>query len=382
MAVSVVQILRAVSGGQAHFRSLFDLELLCEEGSATPFYNVGNSAVLFRAVVGGALCSIKCYTSQSAHRRAIYGDRLFREELYVPLERERGEWIDIVVERWIEGVTLSERIKELVEADDQKGIARLSKAFDRLAFDGLRSTSAHGDITCENIIVDSSDGLHLIDFDAAFVPSLAGAKSIELGTEAYQHPRRSCSDFDRSIDDYSIALISSALSALALDLSLYGRFSFGEGLLFDPLDIAKGRSEALAVVLDLFSRSGAPASYVVAKMLNSLYPNLPELEAIMRCKVEGVGTQTPPVTIFCRDGRWGFCDQSGVEAIPPLFDNALGFREGFAAVKLGDFWHYINQQAEVVINCSGYQKIKSFKDGVGRGVPLGSAEWVEIPYLQ
>lgn len=50
-----------------------------------------------------------------------------------------------------------------------------------------------------------------------FLPVFAGEKSPELGTAAYQHPGRTAEDFDASIDDYSIATISTTLHALALE---------------------------------------------------------------------------------------------------------------------------------------------------------------------
>lgn len=67
-----------------------------------------------------------------------------------------------------------------------------------------------------------------------FLPVFAGEKSPELGTAAYQHPGRTAEDFDASIDDYSIATISTTLHALALEPGLLARYNRGEGLLLSP----------------------------------------------------------------------------------------------------------------------------------------------------
>ena len=44
---------------------------------------------------------------------------------------------------------------------------------------------AHGDLKPENIVADNRGRLHLIDFDAMFLPAFAGRHSPELGTAAY-----------------------------------------------------------------------------------------------------------------------------------------------------------------------------------------------------
>lgn len=66
-------------------------------------------------------------------------------------------------------------------------------------------------------------------------------------------------DFDASLDDYPAALISTALHALALDPTLYARYSEADGLLFTPQKI--GTDAALCEVLALFERRGLAAQY-------------------------------------------------------------------------------------------------------------------------
>lgn len=375
MAVSVVQILRAVSGGMSEMRTLHSIEL-CRTSSGSPIYNVGNSAVLFRAMIDGKKHLLKCYTSKSRYRHLIYGERLRLSELYVPINSDGGEWIDVLVDEWVEGQTLGEYIAWCVARADSSALLSLSAEFDRLALCMINSEWAHGDLTCENIIVDGAAKLHLVDFDAAFVPSLEGEMSCELGTKAYQNPLRDIYHFDRSVDDYSLALISTALSAIAADLTHCDLYNDVDGLLYNPVEIIDGRSEAFECTLKLLSLRGEAAAYVIAQLLTCRAVHLPELGSLLRCKVEGIHSEASPTTIFCRDGKWGYLNEFGREAIPPLFDAALGFSESLAAVKLGDAWHYIDNRARVVINCSGYLALKSFSDGVGRA--LTTDGWTEI----
>lgn len=72
-------------------------------------------------------------------------------------------------------------------------------------------------------------------------------------------------DFDASLDDYPAALISTALHALALDPTLYARYSEADGLLFTPQKI--GTDAALCEVLALFERRGLAAQYRIARLL-------------------------------------------------------------------------------------------------------------------
>ena len=124
----------------------------------------------------------------------------------------------------------------------------------------LRRDWAHGDLKPENIIV-TARGLRLVDFDASYLPALAGEPSPELGTAAYQHPARTVRDYDRHLDDFPAALLSTALHALALDPGLYGRTPLTDGLLFVPKEVVDGSSAVWRECLELFSRAvGGPLS--------------------------------------------------------------------------------------------------------------------------
>ncbi len=376
MACSVVHILRSIVGGRLTLRTLGEVELRHNECGEV-IYSVGNSAILFSFWHFEGWHTLKCYTSKSSRRRAIYGQKLLTDELYIPIEGRHGEWIDILLEEWIEGVTLSQYIKEAVEANSSETIATLSQRFDSLALELLSLDWAHGDISCDNIIVDSSGGLHLIDFDGAYLPEFEGSESLELGTAAYQHPSRTTSHFNRSIDDYSLALISTALTLLRLDVSLYERYQTLEGLLFDPSELLQGCSEIYSIALDHLAKAGEALSYRVAELLSSQSVELDSLHTLMHYKVEGVHPAAEPTTIFCRDGLWGYLNEYRREVIPPLFDAAFDFSESLAAVRIGSSWHYIDSCNRVRYSAPDCRSLKSPRGGVGRML-LASGEWQEI----
>lgn len=92
-----------------------------------------------------------------------------------------------------------------------------------------------------------------------FFPS-SPERKVELGTAAYQHPGRTAEDFDASIDDYSIATISTTLHALALEPGLLARYNRGEGLLLSPRKIVRHGCAAHAECLALFERRATPSA--------------------------------------------------------------------------------------------------------------------------
>ena len=50
----------------------------------------------------------------------------------------------------------------------------------------------------------------------------------------------------------------------------------------------------------------------------------------------------------------------------PIYDLAFEFSEGFALVKVGDEWHFIDKCGEPAIHCGRGVGIKPFKGGVSR----------------
>lgn len=207
MLHSIRQFIEALQDPYGLTRTLGEIEV-CRSSDGDPLRWVGNSAVVFKIRCGSRYKMLKCYTRPMEHLEAIYQEKLLRQELYVWQADGQGEWCDVVVDDWIEGITLYESVMRSADSGDKAHLSNLARQFDRLALELLESDWAHGDLKPENILLDESGTLRPVDFDAMFLPVFAGEKSPELGTAAYQHPGRTAEDFDASIDDYSIATIS------------------------------------------------------------------------------------------------------------------------------------------------------------------------------
>lgn len=361
MSHSIRQYIETLEEPSGLTRTLGEIEV-CRTTAGDPIRMAGNSAVVFKILHQGRPKMLKCYTRSMPHLDKIYGEKFLRGELYVWEADGRSEWCDVVVDDWIDGVTLLQAIFRATQAGDQAQLRLLAREFDRLALDLLHSDWAHGDLKPENILVTESGKLQLVDFDAVFLPVFAGEKSPELGTAAYQHPARTADDFDASVDDYSIALIHTSLYALSLDPTLLLRHDEPEGILLSPRQIARHRSTAYTECLGLFEQAGAAVHYRIAQLLKSPLLRLPELPSLVEYSVCKVGTSAEKSELFVRDGAWGF-RQGDQELIPPIYTAGFDFTEGLAAVRTGRRWHFIDEQGTVVIPCTDYDAVKPFAGG-------------------
>lgn len=356
---TLLQYLNSLLDPAGLLRTLGEIEV-CRDPDGRLCCTAGNSAVVFKIRHESRLKSLRCYLLPAPNRATIYGERLLPEELYVYTAPDRGEWVDVVVDEWIEGTTLGEAITAAAEACDTARLAALSSAFDRLGLEMLRDDWAHGDLKPENIIVTPCGELRPIDFDASFLPAFAGMPSPELGTAAFRHPARSAADFDTSLDDFPIALISTALHALALDPALYDRYRDRDGLLFDPQQIQ--RDPALREVLALFERRGLGLSYRIARLLLAPCLRLSGLQELLRFCVNPPPVPDTAPELFPQGGLWGYRTPREV-VVPPLYDCGFDFTEGLAAVRLGRSWHFIDTAGRQVVDASAFESVKPFRNG-------------------
>lgn len=105
--------------------------------------------------------------------------------------------MDVVLSDWIEGVTLHEAVAAAAEAGDTARLRRFAAAFDRMAAALTADDWAHGDLKPENIVADNRGRLHLIDFDAMFLPAFAGRHSPEPGHGGFPASRAHGAGFRR-----------------------------------------------------------------------------------------------------------------------------------------------------------------------------------------
>ena len=76
---------------------------------------------------------------------------------------------------------------------------------------------AHGDVQPGNVMVGSGGRtIQLIDYDGMYVDELKPLGSAELGLRNFQHPQRSSTSWNSSLDRFSFILLNLALRALQL----------------------------------------------------------------------------------------------------------------------------------------------------------------------
>lgn len=334
-------------------------------------YSVGNSAVVFKIRKDGAYYALRCYTRKGRNLDTIYGPKLLRKELYVYTDDRHGEWVDVVLDRWVDGDTLQERIARA----DRAEFARLAAAFDALAAVMTADDCAHGDLKPENIVVQPDGTLRPIDLDASFLPLFAGEESPELGTAAFQHPSRTAADFDARLDDFPAALISIALHALSCDPSLRERYDTHDKLLIEPHLLPD--DPAFVELSKLFERQGMAVQYRIARLLLAPTHRLTGIPDLLAHSVRTATRNAGPVRrpapgeelpeLFVTQGLWGYRNlRTGQTVIPPLYDCGFDFTEGLAAVRLGSTWHFIDPDGRTAIRCPEYEAVKPFHEGRAR----------------
>ena len=348
---------------------------ICTTPNGEPIYHIGNNSIIFCIEHEGRRKMLKCYTRDKRNLRRIYGSKCLREELYIHHSNTQGEWVDVVLDDWIEGETLYRHI--LNNLGNTCKIAAIAEKFDSLAHALLAEDWAHGDLKPENIMVTPEGELRLIDFDAMFLPEMAGETSDETGTATFQHPARNADYFDKSIDDYPIAIISTALHTIAADPSFSERHNIEEHILVQK-DIIAGKSALYDEILGIFAREGMALQYRIAQLLRSATPKLHGLGELLSYATKP--TEEPASEELLLDnhnGLWGYrCGDKFT--IPPIYDSGFDFSDGVAAVCIGGYHHYIDTAGRVVIKCPQYDAIKPFRNGRATVIEKGVRKEINL----
>ncbi len=368
---SVTQIIRSVENPHGMFRTLEGVRA-ARDYMGRAAMSAGRNAAVFRVETSGREMSLKCYIRpprsgravcdylQTAQSPCLARPRYLEGELYVYDHNGEGRYHDVEVCEWVHGTTLAGTIARAAREGDRDRLASLAASFDDMARHMLASEWAHGDLKPENIIVTEDHSLKLIDFDAFFVPSLAGCRTTEIGSTSYQHPLRDASMYDRHIDDYPIAVISVSLHALARRPELYTQYNRGENIILGPREIIENRSPLWLELQQMWEKEGEARLYTVGGMLKSPRPALERLAEVME-----TGTETAGQPVLAeRGGRWGFTCAQGGFAVAPVWDEALNFSESLAAVRLGRAWYFIDTAGRVSVACPQAAQVKSFSCGL------------------
>lgn len=218
----------------------------------------GAFASVYKLQKGDKAWAVRCFLNNRKSQKSRY-ERISEFVLFDDLEctvdfhyldegiKIRGEWFPCLKMLWVDGKTLDQFVEE--NYNNPESMAVLLKQFRHLAGELERAGIAHGDLQHGNIMV-TSDGLRLVDYDALYVPTLAGMKSLEVGHPNYQHPERTENNFDCSVDNFSQWLIHASLLTISIDPGLYRVLKGGdEHLLFKRHDLRQPETSRVFQVL-------------------------------------------------------------------------------------------------------------------------------------
>lgn len=326
MALDVIRVLGAMRSDVMFLRTLEHIWI--ERDTISWGSNSATARCRVMGMEGTFL--LKCYFRRRRNARAIYGDRFYPAEFGVANFGGRMEYADIALLDWVEGTPL-----ETLLWRDDADYSSFSQAFDRLAYRMLMSEGAHGDIKPENIIVKPDGEMELIDFDAAWRPGMTSYDAEEIGTYSYRHPYRDNTNFNKHIDDYPIALISTALAALATDREAMMQYVSADRYFINPADAILGKDPALRHAIELFERTGDAAHLRIAQILEQVFTSNISLPDYIGYAIEPPSTSIPSNATLAREWHLYGLRVGDRWVVPPLYDWCDEPKDGICRLTLG-----------------------------------------------
>lgn len=315
---------------------------------------VGNSSVVVAAHVEDRPVMIKCYTRHKPRLREIYGELFHPKELVVHDLMGERHYVDCLIYPRVAGTPL-----DRVLADKRCDIRHIANAFEQLSRILLDKPYAHGDIKPENIILGEDGQMHLVDWDAAFVPELSGEEAIEIGTAAYQHPLRTAKHFNAHIDDYSIAYLLTMLRWAEIDRSILDSYRLNYSFSPSPREIFSLNRTFIDHVATRFASLGKAREVAIARLLLSPTVALPTLRQLLR---EPISRTDTPIEVEQEAGKWGLrCDEGWV--VPPLYDSILEPRHDITIVGIDGFYSTIRLFSSDIYPLGRASRLKLYGDG-------------------
>ncbi|MBX5456723.1 MAG: hypothetical protein IRZ31_07455 [Thermogemmatispora sp.] len=191
------------------------------------------------------------FAAQTALRAATVPFTYYREGVVVK-EQGRDEVCPLIAMEWVEGRTLCEAVHLYCSQGNRVALRELSQRWQKLVLTMREARMAHGDLAGSNVLVREDGRLVLVDYDGVYIPPLAGYPPVLAGQEDYQHPQMRQRPFNEETDAFSALVITTALSALACDPTLWRRYARldergnpPESLLFIAEDFADPQNSRL-----------------------------------------------------------------------------------------------------------------------------------------
>lgn len=338
-------------------KSLSGLVLPVRE-DGEPAYSSGGFGVVFSALRSdGVPLALKCFTRKQWGRTQAYKrlcallpeseylvktQYLSNEISVAPYGSDLMVAYDVVVMEYVEGMTLSEKIYRAVKGCDTRTLRVLSYNFDVMAMWLLGVDFAHGDLKPDNIMVLEDLSLKLIDYDGVFVEDMVGEAQRECGSQTFQHPLRGQKPLGKYIDDYSIALISLSLRAIAADYDIYNRYcGNSSSLLIDSSEAMLGCSMSLNYI--------EGCGVVCSKLVAAIKSPSPKIDNLREVIAQSLGTDPCASSdmeselISYRSGdRYGYVDVDGNVVIEAQWDEVTEMKGGVSRVRIGRKWGLID----------------------------------------
>lgn len=187
----------------------------------------------------GRVYALKCFTRKSSdlneRYQIIHGylDSMKNKGLplvdfsYFPdgvrTRRDPGYYFPMVRMPWLEGLTLNKFIQK--NLSKPKAIENAASAFLNGIVKLQEAGISHGDLSGDNILIQNSGDLTLVDYDGMFVPPLKGYSATENGHADFQHPRRNKATFSTFTDNFSISVVYLSLLAISRRPEIWEKYN-------------------------------------------------------------------------------------------------------------------------------------------------------------
>ena len=222
---------------------------MATSGLGLPLALCGGFALTYTVQSGTAKYAVRCFHKQSnalEQRYAAISKRLqaLKSPYFLTFEFQpqgikiSGKAFPVVKMAWATGSTLG----EFIENNHKKPqlLTALGDSLRNLAKFLASHQIAHGDIQPGNVMVSGAGKtLQLIDYDGMFIGELKSLGSSELGHRNFQHPKRTSSAWDGSLDRFSFIALDVSIRALREFPDLWTKTnSDGDAVLFRANDFA------------------------------------------------------------------------------------------------------------------------------------------------
>ena len=262
---------------QAPDRAFGDSELargvLKTNALGLPAMAGGGLAVTYQVTTGSRRYAVRCFHREAPGLGARYAQissalKILPENYFVEFDYQptgilvRGARYPIVKMDWVEGETLD--LYLAANARSAQRVAALRERFSRLEAHLRRHGIAHGDLQNLNVMVQNGE-LRLIDYDGMYVPGMTLGRGSEVGHKAFQHPKRSTSDFGPEMDRFSFIVVDLSLDAVSRKPELQQRYNNGgESIIFRANDYADPQSSPVFAELRAIPELKVPAERLAA----------------------------------------------------------------------------------------------------------------------